>query len=280
MADQFTQSKDDKKRSQALVVTLMFHAILFLLFFLIIIRTPIPPFPEGGSPGIEINFGTSSIGMGDVEANDVGNLQTDKNTNRNYSESETSIANNTDVVTSDVEESIGIPDKKKDKPDKNSKAVEKKEEKKEEKKPSNELTDALNKFKSKSHQSGGDGNSGNAGNQGDPNGSSYTGGGGSGIGRGPGSSYQYSLKGRKIIKEPRIFDDSQEEGIVVIAIVVDAAGNVIQADAQLKGSTTTSSVLQSKARQAAKTSLFNKATDDDAPLQYGTMTFKFKLEGK
>lgn len=281
MANQYIQSSEDKKRAQALMGAIVFHALLLLLFIFSVFHTPIPPFPDGGSPGIEINFGTTSQGMGDVEANDIGNAQTEQEKEPQVKQEVSPVADN-NVVTSNVEETdVSIPDKKK-KPiqDKNPTPIKKEEEKKpEEKKPSNELANALNKFKNnKPGQSGGDGNSGKPGNEGDPNGSPNGdggGGGGTGTGTGPGNGPDYSLSGRKMIAMPRVVDDSQAEGRVVVEITVDANGKVIQATAGARGSTTTSSVLYSKARQAALTAKFNAAQGTTE--QKGTITFVFKL---
>lgn len=278
MANQYIQNSDNKKRSQAFAAALILHALLLLLFFLIVFRTPIPPFPDGGSPGFEINFGTSTAGMGSVEANDRGDVQADKQDKQPQEKQEVLLTKDNEVVTNDAEESINLS--KKDKAKKNTAPVE--NAKKKEEKISEELAKAMKGW-DKSKQSGGHGSSETPGNEGGPNGSfsgNGSGGGGTGTGKGPGSSFGYSLKNRKIVKDPSITDDFQEEGIVVVAITVDGSGKVTQAEVQLKGSTTTNSVLQAKARQFARTTIFNQSAEDDAPLQYGTMTFHFKRPGK
>ena len=282
MANQYLQSSDNKKRSQALLGAIIFHALLLLLFFLVIFHTPIPPFPEtGGSPGIEINFGTSSQGMGNVEANDMGNIQAEKEDKQPKIKQEESSSKDDNIAKSDVEESISLAEKrKKDKKQKVTRPIEKIEEKKiEEKKPSNELANALGNLKNhKQSQNGGDGNSGKAGNEGDPNGSPTGdggGGGGNGTGMGSGNGPSYSLSGRKMLKVPQLLDDSQDEGRVVVEITVDATGKVIQASPGARGSTTTSSVLYAKARQAALKAQFNAAAETTE--QKGTITFVFIL---
>jgi hypothetical protein len=64
----------------ALGGTILFHALLFLLFILIVFKTPIPPFPETGGNGIEVNFGTSEDGMGDVQPEELADASTTAST--------------------------------------------------------------------------------------------------------------------------------------------------------------------------------------------------------
>ncbi len=276
------QSSDNKKRSQALLGAIIAHAILLLLFFLIGFTIPNPPFPPtGGSLGIEINFGTSSQGMGNVEANDMGSVQAEKEDKQPQVKKVEVSSKNDDIAKSDAEESISLADKKKkDKKQKTTTPIEKIEEKKiEEKKPSNELANALGSLKNhKSNEKGGYGTSQIAGQQGDLNGSPNGGdggGGGNGTGMGPGNGPKWDLRGRKMLKVPQLVDDSQEEGKVVVEITVDATGKVIQASPGGRGSTTTSSVLYAKARQAALKAQFNAAAETTE--QKGSITFVFIL---
>lgn len=101
------------------------------------------------------------------------------------------------------------------------------------------------------------------------------GGGGTETDSGHGNGPRYRLRGREMIKIPQMVDDSQAEGKVVVEITVDANGMVVQAYPRARGSTTTSSVLYAKARQAAFTAKFNIA--EGTMEQKGTITFVFKL---
>ena len=65
----------DNNKTIAAVIAFGFHGLLALLFFLVVFKTPIPPFPEASTPGIEINFGTSDDGMGDVQPEDNSNTE-------------------------------------------------------------------------------------------------------------------------------------------------------------------------------------------------------------
>jgi len=85
------------------------------------------------------------------------------------------------------------------------------------------------------------------------------------------------LKNRKLLKRPELLDESQEEGIVVVEIVVNEDGKVVDAIPGQRGSTTTSAYLYTLARQAAKTAKFSPSPDG-ATEQHGTITIVFKLQ--
>ena len=79
-----------------------------------------------------------------------------------------------------------------------------------------------------------------------------------------------------MISSPQIKDNSQEEGKVVVDIIVDKYGKVLRATPGARGSTTTSTVLYKKAKEAALKTKFN-ANPDVAEEQKGQMTFIFIL---
>ncbi len=85
-----------------------------------------------------------------------------------------------------------------------------------------------------------------------------------------------NFKARYLITKPKPLTDSEEEGIVVVEIVVDEKGNVIKATPGAKGSTTQSPKLYSKAQKAALTVKFNASPE--VKEQKGTYTFVFTLE--
>ena len=120
----------------------------------------------------------------------------------------------------------------------------------------------------------GRGNTGKAGNQGDPNGDPnaknlegiHTGGKGR-IGGGLGN--------RGLISEPKIEDNSQKTGRVIIKVCVNKSGNVVSADYTQKGSTTNDATLISIAK---KNAMKFKFTDADQDQQCGTITYDFKVQ--
>jgi TonB family protein len=123
--------------------------------------------------------------------------------------------------------------------------------------------------------------------QGDPN-SAYSGkmgsgngpgnGTGEGDGSGPGKGgISFDLSGRSLLKKPVVNDKSQETGRVVVNITVDKQGAVTAAIPGGRGSTTTSSYLFSKAKEAAMQAKFSPSPEA-AEIQKGTMTFVFVVQ--
>ena len=120
----------------------------------------------------------------------------------------------------------------------------------------------------------GRGNTGQAGNQGDPNGDPnaknlegiHTGGKGR-IGGGLGN--------RGVISEPKITDNSQKTGVVMIKVCVNKTGSVISADYTQKGSTTNDATLINIAKRNA---MKFKFTAGDVEQQCGTITYDFKVQ--
>jgi TonB family protein len=92
-----------------------------------------------------------------------------------------------------------------------------------------------------------------------------------------GTGGSFSLNGRSLGKGglPTPVYNVQEEGTVVIAITVNPAGQVVGADVQLKGTTTSNTALRKAALDAAKKARFNEV--EGANNQSGTITYKFKL---
>ncbi len=119
----------------------------------------------------------------------------------------------------------------------------------------------------------GKGNTGQSGNQGDPNGdpnaSNLE---GISVGQGQVGG---GLGSRGIVNSPRVTDSSQEQGIVVIKVCVNANGNVISAEYTQSGSTTNSNNLRQKAIANAKKWKFSKSHIDK---QCGTIRYVFKLQ--
>lgn len=258
-------SVEKKNNVIAGIGTLVFVSILFLIAYWWIIVTPIPPFEPSKKEFVElsmIDLGNLIEGTGTVDNTGMGDDNPSGNTSSAASSGEQTEESST-VITSDVEKTVAV----KNHTVKNKKTST--SDKQEEPVPSTELNNALNKFKTKkSGNPGGDGNSGKNGDLGDPNGHPD--------GDPWGKKYGLNLKGRMMVKRPDIIDDSQEEGKVVVEIVVDETGKVIKANPGERGSTTTSALLFAKARQAALSSKFNPSPDGTKE-QRGTITFVFIL---
>lgn len=249
---------------KGVIGTLLFHLVLFLLFLFVGMSYPDPPPPE---EGITINFGTSDEGMGEEQPEEP-TVESENQTQDNEV-SETTTASNVaeeNVVTQNTTETINV--------NASENTIVESETVVEEQSTSQNLSDALNAFNnSASSSNANEGNAGNPGDQGslegDPNSNNHT---GAGIGNG----VSYSLAGRNLISTPKINDDSQEQGKVVVDIVVDKTGKVIKATPGGRGSTTTSPLLYKKALEAALKTKFN-ANPDLVADQKGQMTFVFIL---
>lgn len=85
-----------------------------------------------------------------------------------------------------------------------------------------------------------------------------------------------SLSERRIVSRPVIRDTTSKTGVVVLYCCVDQAGNVVRAEYQTKGSTTTDEELVKKSITAVKQWKFAAAARPEE--QCGTMTFRYALK--
>lgn len=283
-----TKSEESKNQiiSGAITLIIFLLLLLFLIFYNMI--TPNPPFPESaGGGGQELAFGTMNMGNGDIEYGSLGNVN--------------------DVISKPKEEENLLTDE-------NGESINLKTEKKEKKEKINENSTVITpvlpseiipekteaqklaeKFKKNTGKnSSGIGNNETAGENGSPNGNPFkngTGGEGSGNdngngnGNGPGSSIGkggfgrgigVDLKGRAVVKPPKLPSDTKEEGKVVVEITVDSEGNVIEANPNGRGTTTSSALLKAKAKHAALATKFN--VDGKFEEQQGTITIVFSFD--
>ena len=96
-----------------------------------------------------------------------------------------------------------------------------------------------------------------------------------GVSAGAGSAVGGGLRGRGIINTPKITDDFNKPGKVVIKVCVDTNGQVISANFTQRGSTTTDSQLVRIAKKHAFKHIFSKGEVDK---QCGTITCVFKVK--
>jgi TonB family protein len=260
-----SESVAESNRGLAVALTIGYHGILFLVLFFFILKTPIPPLPEvGGGSGLEVNFGNSETGLGDNKSEELLNVETqnlsgssdDKYITQDADKEETFTSKSNKVQTATV---IKINDP---------------------------VVDPSKLYKKKSNASQGvTSGSGNQGKlNGDVNSSNYTGDGGSGnglykgngtgIGDGDGPGTSVDIKDRTTLYLPKPVYDSDEQGLVVVAITVDQDGKVTKAVAGAKGSTITDKALLKQSEQAAYKAKFNKKKNA-AIEQKGTITYHF-----
>lgn len=256
-----TEQSENKTKRKGLITTIAVHAVLIVLFAFYGMTYLDPP-PEQG--GIPINFGTSDDGM----MSDIPEPPSESTPEPVQPVAAEQVEE--DILTQDVVDAPAIEKKKEEKKIEEKPIV---EEKKPDPKPNPTLNMADRMKSQNKTNGGGDGITGKPGDQGkingDPNSNSYSGLGGSGGGP------SFSLAGRSMKSSPPIKDNSQDEGTVVVEIIVDKYGKVVRASAGARGSNTTSPILYKKATEAALNTKFS--ANPDAEQQKGTMTFIFIL---
>ncbi len=262
---------ENKNKYLAVVFTIGFHALLFLLFLFIVFITPIPAFEIKPIPEIEIGLGMEGAG----NKASGGSGQNDPNVETSMEAAVNSNESAPNIITDETETEVSV----KTNPNATSESTAETLSP-EEKKERAELEKALAKIKAMKDKKGnGDGGK-NTGGTGNGNNTGVGDGPGTGIGDGtpggPGGT-GWDLKGRSLLKKPDRMTDSEEEGIVVVEIIVDENGKVVKATPGARGSTTTSSKLYAKARGAAKEAKFSPSPEGIKE-QRGTYTFVFTLE--
>ncbi len=275
-----------------MILTVLIHGLIFLALLFFVMNTPIPPFPDvaGGNGGVLVNIGTIDEATGDVQPMST-NITQDPNPVKEQPQpkvEEEKILTSNDATAPFVKEVIKDEKKniKKNKtivpPVKTEKRIV----------VPVRVVDPRSLYQGKNTKSPSQGTaSTGTGDQGDKNGdpfSKYTGpngngtgpgkGDGTGPGTGPGNGgIIIDLTGRKLVRRPSIDDKSQETGRVVVSITVDKDGTVTEARPGARGSTTTSTYLFGKAKEAAMKAKFSP-NSNGTDIQKGTMTFVFSLQ--
>lgn len=263
--------------------TLVLHAALFLLLWMIAIRKPQAQ-EEGGVP---VMLGETALSQGFSEPYTMTNVDVLDETEEVVDEVEPEVnePSEAEMITQEDEPSIEVPvQKPKEEPvkPKEKTEAEKRAEAERilaEKRAAEEKAAAENAAKrvagafGKGSQMGNKGlaDSG-TGVQGSPTGNSSE-----GQATGVGGYGTFDLNGRSLGKEglPRPAYNVQEEGRVVVTITVNPSGQVIHTSIN-KRTNTGSAVLRRAAEEAARKARFNQV--DGVNNQTGTITYYFKLK--
>jgi outer membrane biosynthesis protein TonB len=284
------EKKEQKRQFISLFFSLIYGIAIILLFFLYKIATPAI---EKEEEGLLVDFGYSEVGMGENEPslkenNELVNIPAPGNPPFTQAVKEEVI-----IQDEEITESIDIPKKDEKKNivvvenllKKNNKTKEISKSKTESKSVEKPIESKIEKkaiftgFSGKGNGNGSQGNKEGEGNMGDPSGSKSTNfiGQNSGIGNnGPGKGLIGSgLKGRKLDNIPKIVDNSNKEGKIIIKVQVDAQGKVINSTFQAQGSTLTDSDLINKCIQTAKKAKFT--ANEERETDYGTLIFNFSV---
>jgi len=268
-----------QKRKYGILGTLLFHGILIALLLFFGFSTPLP-LPE--EEGILVNFGTSTTGSGNTEP-----VRSEPARSEPAPQPNNTVQKKSPVITQDYEEAPAIKEKSQGKTETPVTKPEPKPEKKQTTEPKKEVpvkeekkevvnTHALYTGKNPSGDKKGEGNTTGKGNQGNVSGSensaNHTEGSSSGS-----KGISFSLAGRNPLLLPKPDYNYQVEGKVVVEVTVDRLGNVTNAVAGVRGSTTLDENLLNAAKKAALRARFD--TKPDAPAyQKGTITYHFMLQ--
>jgi outer membrane biosynthesis protein TonB len=279
------------KNLKALGMTAMIVGTVFLLFFLISWTVPVIP-PPPVDEGVEVNLGNSDQGMGNI-APQIPGPPSSEDTKSNLPPASHPTAQpeqNKEVAANDEADAPTIHTSTKPVVKPNPEVVTEPV-KRTKTQPTINPTPAPPRPKAvyKGGTTAGAGgnnadsyngvkNQGIAGGNGDqgkpngnPNSDSYTGNGGSGN---SGIQVTGTLHNRGY-SLPRMQDDFNENGTVYVDIVVDANGNVTEANINPHGTTTTSSSLRSIALTKAKLIKFHASSNAS---ESGTIIVYLKLQ--
>ncbi|RNI30714.1 hypothetical protein [Rufibacter latericius] len=288
---------ESKDRIKALVGAVLFHVLLFAVFYFIIFKTPNPPL--GGGEGIVLNYGLDAEGFGDIQtlasANASTNTEDSKPARQQEQQQPTppvptpqqpaAEAPQEKVITTEDEGPVSIPVKEVAKPVPTpAREIAKAEpakpapvvEKPKALYPGKSTTDGANGRNGTSNNPTGNNNGdrpGKVGDQGDPNGSldsralygtpgKGTGGSGGGGLNMPGWRYDVAPK-------PDPFDN--ETGVVKFQIKIDGNGDLVSV--KVIESNVSPKVVNWYKEQVQRTSFSRTSNGNSANGATGTITF-------
>jgi TonB family protein len=263
---QYIENRNEQKgRTIAIIVTVLFHALVILILVLLALRTPLP---LPGEEGVEVNIGNSDVGMGDIQPEEAATLKSNSPPPSNSQADDEAVTENTDETPA-----IEKINKKVSKNTQPSTTNATKPQPEAAKVPVTNPKALYPGKSNKNTQGGSQGITGQPGDQGKPKGTPgstfYDGLGGQGGGIG----YDLGGRGAKNLPKPKYTSD--EQGDIVVEIKVDRDGRVTYARAGARGTTISDQTMQRQAEEAARGSIF--ARDPSAPEeQKGTITYKFR----
>lgn len=283
--------KIDKDDIFGLIGTVLFHVVIFVILWFSVLKAIIPD--EDG--GVLVNFGNVDMASGVFEPKYTGQELPQETTTLPPPPPTPKVETpKEDLLTQDMEESVSIDEQKKKKEEKRKKEQEKKirneeqererlrkqkeaEDKRIAEERRKKAEDISNKVAGAFGIGGADGNNqGDAasgtGNQGSPFGNSDHGA-NEGIG---GYGNSWTLVGRRLIgKLPVPAYTIQEEGKIVVDIIVNSKGKVISATVG-RGTNIDNASMRKSAEEAAKKALFDDISGTNN--QSGTITYLYKLK--
>ncbi|WP_203258104.1 energy transducer TonB [Hyunsoonleella ulvae] len=277
---------ETKHERNSAKITVLITIILLLLLFVVRGCNYMDP-PE--EYGVAVNFGNSDFGKGNIQPKTP--VKSEPKVTEDIPKPESTKAEPTksaeakeEVLTQDNAEEIAI--KKQKEAEAKAKAIaeakakaeadriaKEKREQEEKRKKLDALIGGVSK--SDGAETGSEGNDNRAGDKGQLDGNpyapSYFGGQGTGSG-----GVGYGLNGRGRASFKRLKQDCNESGLVIVRIVVNRSGNVIEATPGVKGTTNTAQCLLEPAKKIALSHKW--PSDSKAPSrQIGFVSVNFKL---
>ena len=264
----------EHERNSARITALITAIILVLLF---VIGAPYMDPPE--EYGVVINFGTTNFGKGKIESKKPIKSELQKVNESPQPETlkvnpTTSTEAKEEVLTQEDAKEIAIKKQKETQAKAEADRIAKeKREQNEKKKKLDALIGGVSK--SEDIQTGSEGNDNKAGDKGqldgDPYAPSYFGDSATGSG-----DVGYGLNGRGRATYNKLKQDCNESGMVIVRIVVNKNGNVVEATPGVKGTTNTAKCLLDPAEKIALSHKWS--TNFKAPTkQIGFVKVNFKL---
>jgi outer membrane biosynthesis protein TonB len=286
--DTHLTQEDEQNKKRGMIISVAIHVILLMLALLPLLTFPDPP---PGQEGILVNLGLPDQGQGTENAGPVRSEEVVEQTEQEAAPPEETSQPEPEpereVVTSDESDVSVRKEKEKERQERlererrEQEAKEQAEAEAERKRRAEEarrreeaeaadFKDEVGEFFGEGE---GKGNTGTEGNQGDTDGdpnSDLLEGISTGSGRVGGG-----LGNRGVARTHKPQDNSQEQGMVVVKVCVDRAGNVISAEFTQRGSTAISSHLKDLAVRSAKRWRFAEGNVDK---QCGTITYNFRAQ--
>lgn len=289
----------NKSKKRGLQITVILHVALIIFLFVFGVKAPDPVFPD--PDGVQINFGDSEDGAGETESNSEEAQSEPEEPTPPVEESVPEEVAESDAaepveenVTQDYEDAPSLEEIKRQQERKKKLEEQKKEqerllaiqqqkerkEREEEERKRQEQAKidqiknrAKNAFGRNTSPSSGEGDGKGNTNQGAKNGSEdsqHR----KGIGHGNGISFELSGRSSVNLSIPK--SDIQSEGDVVVEIIVNRNGEVVEARPGVMGTTATDTRLWEIAKKAALKTKFNSS--NSAPdRQKGKLKYSFKL---
>lgn len=292
---------DTEHKKKSFTFTTVVLSVLLLLMFYIGLTYMEPPIENG----ITVNFGTMEFGMGPEQPKEKVSAtptKTPEKEETSVPEEEAAEPDQSEVpeeevvdekpsepvLTQEEEEAIRIRQQKearereaaaqrakaeKEARERREAEERARQEREAKKRRIDELMGGINEAEGQA--SGSEGDDQQAGDKGQPDGNPYASSYYGSTGTGSGTS-GYGLSGRSLVSRGKVAQECNEAGRVVVRIVVDRSGKVIEATPGVRGTTNTHPCLMEPARRTAFMHQWN--TDSRAPgQQIGFVVVNFKL---